>query len=414
MHITIVGYGTWGDVLPSLALGLGLKQAGFGVQLMITRDFEPWARDRGLDIVPLSVDKRLAMRQVSSETHPLSILLGIRRSIAPGLRSIGHQLLAIADQTDVLLVNEWLLLAASGIAQAHNLRLIHMVQQPAIATAALPIATLPAWPAWAPFESVYNRLSYPIAHTLRWLTYAWEQNEIRRTQLGLPSLSPSGFEALIRRTPSVTLVSEHIVPRPPDWHEWHHLTGFVFYDDDKFQPPSPLKSFIESGPPPVYIGFGSMHDRMAGMTTQLILDALDRGQQRAIIHRGWAGLGVGELPDDVFPVDYVPHGWLFPRMAAIVHHAGAGTSAAALRAGVPSVPVPHSGDQAFWARVLYARGAATRPLPRSRLRSDRLASRIALAVSDRGLRSGTSALGVAIRAEDGVGGAVAAIKGILG
>lgn len=414
MHITIVGYGTWGDVLPSLSLGLGLKKAGYGVRLMVTQDFEPWAGGRGVDIGAFSIDERKTMRDVSSRTHSLSVLTGIRRSVAPALKSVGRQLAAVADQTDVLIVNEWLLLAASGIAEAHKLRLIHMAQQPAVATASIPIATVPPWPTWAPFGSVYNRLSYLAAHTARWLAYAREQNEFRRQDLELLALSPIGFETLVRQTPSITMISRHLVPRPPDWQSHHHLTGFVFYNNDQWEPPPALVEFLGSGPAPVYIGFGSMHDRRSERTTRQILDALAVSQQRAVLHRGWAGLGTMDLPDSVFPVDYIPHSWLFPRMAAIIHHAGAGTSAAALRSGVPSVPVPHSGDQAFWANQLYLSGAATKPLARSKLRSDALASRIGLAVSNGEMRSHAAALGAVIRAEDGIAGAVAAIESILG
>ena len=198
------------------------------------------------------------------------------------------------------------------------------------------------------------------------------------------------------------------MPRPADWQAHHRLTGFLFYDDD-WHPPADLGEFILAGEPPVYIGFGSMHDRHPEETTRLILDALDRAHCRAVLYKGWAGLGREDLPDTVFLLDYAQHNWLFPRMAAVVHHAGAGTSAAALRAGVPSVPIPHSGDQFFWARRLFQMGAGTRPLPRNRLNALDLAERIASAVQDFGMKSRAAELSGRICEEDGAGKTVSAI-----
>lgn len=409
MRIAIAGYGTWGDVLPALALGIGLRKRGHDVRLLVTRDFVPWLRGRGVDIYPLAVEERAATRSLASPRR-LDILRGMRRSVAPSLLAVGREMAGAAGEMDVLLVNEFLLVAASAIAEAHGVRLIHMALQPKVVTSALPIATFPALPSWAALSGLYNRLSYPAAHALRWWTYAREQNRLRREQFGLRPLSLAGFEALCRRTPSVTLISPQLVPPPRDWAAHHRLTGFAFYEDDRWQPPAGLAEFLASGPPPVYIGYGSTHDASPAESTRLLFEALARAGRRAVLNRGWAGLGDSGLPPNVYRVDYAPHLWLFPRMAAIVHHAGAGTSAAALWAGVPSVPLPHSGDQLFWARQLHARGAATRPLPRSKLTAAALAERIAIACRADRLRAGAEYLGRAIRGERGVERSVAAIE----
>lgn len=135
----------------------------------------------------------------------------------------------------------------------------------------------------------------------------------------------------------------------------------------------------------------------------MILDALEYAHQRAVLYKGRANLGQFDLPDTVYLLDYAPHSWLFPRMAAVVHHAGAGTSAAALRAGVPSVPIPHSGDQPFWARRLYQIGAGTKPLRRNRLSAVDLAERIMSAIRDFQLRSQAADLAARISGEDSTG-----------
>jgi sterol 3beta-glucosyltransferase len=412
LHISIVAFGTWGDVRPSIALGLALKEAGYGVRLIVTEDFAEWVSDIGLDIHLLPVNEFEVMKRVSSETNPLRVMLAVRREIGPALLQAGRDLLTIAEDTDGFLVNEWLLGIVSSIAQVHQLKLVHLANQPQIRTCAVPISTMPALPGWTPFRGTYNLLSYDLAHYLRWFSYLRKVNSLRVTYLDLAPLSPRAYLDLLDRIPSITLISQHVLARPPDWQIHHQFTGFLFYDDG-WRPPAELEEFIQAGDAPVYVGFGSIHDRHPDETTRLILDALEQAHHRAVLYKGWAGLGGVDLPDTVYRLDYAPHSWLFPRMAAVVHHAGAGTSAAALRAGVPSVTIPHSGDQPFWARKLYQIGAATKPLPRNRLNTVDLAERIASAVEDARLRSRAAALSAGICGEDGAGKTVSAIHDLL-
>jgi sterol 3beta-glucosyltransferase len=149
-----------------------------------------------------------------------------------------------------------------------------------------------------------------------------------------------------------------------------------------------------------------MHDRDAAAATALVLDALRRAGQRGVLQTGWGALGEVPRSDRVFPVGPVPHDWLFPRVAAAVHHGGAGTVAAALRAGVPSVLVPFMADQPFWARRVFARGAAPAPIPRQRLTAERLAAAVRSAVTDPETRRRAAELGAKVRADDGVARAV--------
>ena len=161
---------------------------------------------------------------------------------------------------------------------------------------------------------------------------------------------------------------------PPDWPSRFHVTGAWFLDPPPdWQPPPDLVAFLEGGPPPVYVGFGSMTSADPDATLALVLDALSRAGQRGVLLHGWAGLGTGrELPDTVFALDDVPHSWLFPRMAALVHHGGAGTTVAGLRAGIPSVVTPLTADQPSWGRIVHRLGAGPRPIPFRRLTATRL------------------------------------------
>jgi len=408
LHISIVAYGTWGDVRTGISLALALKEAGYGVRLIVTEDFAGWVRNLGIDIHLLPVNKFEIMKRVSSETNPLKVMLAVHKEIGPALLQAGRDLLALSDDTDGYVVNEWLLGIVSGIVDSRQLKLVHLASQPQIRTRTMPIATMPELPGRMPFRDTYHWSSYVLAYYLRWFSYVREFNNLRKTHLRFPTLSPKGYLDLIDRTPSITVISPQVISRPPDWQAHHHLTGFLFYDDD-WRPPADLEEFILAGEPSVYIGFGSMHDRHPEETTRVILDALEHAHCRAVLYKGWAGLGRADLPDTVYLLDYAPHNWLFPRMAAVVHHAGAGTSASALRAGVPSVPVPHSGDQSFWARKLHRLGAGTRPLPRNRLNSLDLAERIASAVQDSGMKSRAAELSARICEEDGAGKTVSAI-----
>ena len=144
---------------------------------------------------------------------------------------------------------------------------------------------------------------------------------------------------------------------------------------------------------------------------QLAQEALELSGQRGILAAGWGGLGNANLPDEIFALDSVPHAWLFPRMAAVVHHGGAGTTGAGFRAGVPSVLVPHMGDQPFWAKRVTELGVGPQPMPRRKLTSERLAAAITTATTDQNMQARAAALGERIRAEDGVARTIEIIEG---
>lgn len=201
--------------------------------------------------------------------------------------------------------------------------------------------------------------------------------------------------------------SRSVVPHPNDWPANVHTTGYWFLERDReWEPPFELVSFLKAGKPPVYIGFGSMTGRKRDQTTQLILDGIAMSGQRAIVASGWAGLDRVSLPDEVFQVDAVPHDWLFPRVAAVVHHGGAGTVAAGVAAGAPTLVVPHFADQPFWGQRIHDLGVGPRPIPRHRLSAENLARGIEEAVGNSQIRQNAAALSARVRAEDGLGQAL--------
>jgi sterol 3beta-glucosyltransferase len=263
-----------------------------------------------------------------------------------------------------------------------------------------------------PWGRLFNRLSFLPVRQLIWHSVRMADVNTRKA-LGLPPASLWGpYRALHQqRSPILYAYSRHVLARPDDWDDLNHVVGYWFLDPPSdWAPPADLVDFLRAGPPPVYIGFGSMGDRNPETTTRLALEALALSGQRGVLASGWGGLSQTELPTSVHMLAAVPHGWLFPQMAAVVHHGGAGTTAAGLRAGVPSIVVPFFGDQPFWGQRVAALGVGPAPIPKRRLTAERLAQALTQAVADTGLRQRAADLGRLIRAEDGVAQAVARIS----
>jgi sterol 3beta-glucosyltransferase len=238
--------------------------------------------------------------------------------------------------------------------------------------------------------------------------------EWRRETLKLPPRSMIKGDLVRsdgRPVPVLYSFSRHILPPPTDWSEQVNITGYwVLNESPNWQPPPDLLKSLDAGPPPVFIGFGSMSGRDPARTTRLVLEALAKTGQRGLLVTGWGGLEAEKLPEDVFKIENAPYDWLFPHMAAVVHHGGAGTTAAGLQAGKPTVICPFVADQPFWGQRVAALGAGPPPIPQRKLTTDNLASAIQQAATDTGMQQRAAALGEKIRAEDGTGQAVSLIE----
>jgi UDP:flavonoid glycosyltransferase YjiC (YdhE family) len=335
----------------------------------------------------------------------------IMRSFGAAARGYTRALSALGP-TDAIINELPGALFGIDLAEQRGIPILMAAVMPLTRTRAFPMVAFPALPIPLPG---YHTLTYRIAEQLVWQAFRPAVNRWRCDELGLAVWPLQGYyrQLAARRVPVVNGFSAHVVSRPPDWPAHVHVTGYWLPSEDDWQPPPDLLRFLDAGPPPVFVGFGSMPMRDPQHTTAVVLEALRLSEQRGILGAGWGGLGQAALPKTVHKVDYVPYSWLFPRMAAVVHHGGSGTTGTGLSAGVPSIVVPFVFDQFFWGRRIAELGVGPEPVPYGRLSARRLATAIASAVSDGAMRQRAAVLGEQIRAEDGIGNAVRVIEGYL-
>jgi sterol 3beta-glucosyltransferase len=422
MKITIFAAGSRGDIQPCVALGTGLQHAGHHVHLAAPADFAGFVDDHDLGFRPLRGDVQQIMASDTGrefmETggrNPLKSIRAVRTMIAPVVLQMAEDALVACRDAEALICLGVFSAFGQSIAEALGIPMINVEPTPLLPTQAFPA---PSWPVQRSLGGLHNALSGRMMLRVVWLWYRPFVNDFRR-RLGLRATSFDRFLRTLRATPMLGAYSPCVIPHPSDWPASLHVTAYFFLDQADWQPPRDLQVFLEAGDPPVYIGFGSMAGRDPEALARLVVRALADSGQRGVMVTGWGGMATDLLSDDlransVAVVDAVPHSWLFPRVAAVVHHGGAGTTAEGLRAGRPTVIVPFVLDQPFWGSRVRALGLGPAPIPRKKLTAERLAQAITLAVTDPGISERASACGAAIRAEDGVGNAVAIAERYLG
>ncbi len=415
MKITIATVGTRGDVQPYIALGLGLQEAGNQVQIATDPLFQDFIERAGLGFTPVAADPRKAMqediRQIGS--NPVRLLRWMKDQFTPLARQYFIDMRVACQDTEAILVSA-LAFAAMHVAQSLGIPSLATYLYPVTPTQAFPSMVAANSPWWLSTMGWFNWLSFRLYNLGFFRMMLPMVNQLRDEVLGLPPVPWSYYTKIdLSEVPIIYGYSKHVLPKPADWGDHLHVTGYWFLDEPDWNPPIELSQFLECGPIPIYIGFGSMVDEEARKTTEIVLEALEMTNRRAILHGGWSDLGATHLPEEVFRVSDVPHRWLFPQMAAVIHHGGAGTTAAALRAGVPSVIVPYFGDQPFWAHHVHQLGASPKPISRKYLSAANLARAILETTQNEILLKNSSLLGNNIRAEDGTKRAVELIERYL-
>jgi UDP:flavonoid glycosyltransferase YjiC (YdhE family) len=416
MNITILTLGSRGDIEPFLALAVGLQKSAHNVTLVAPPAYSEWIRSYGVEISPLGFDVGRFYAK-----HKLEIRAGkgsrwrrlrsTSKAFAAGIASTFDDYQAASADADFILQTG----AAHGgveIAQLRNIPLAFGHIFPTAPTREFP-AFLIGWR--GSLGKTYNRLTHAFMRRVLWGIYGKPLNRWRTERLGMPAWRSLAEMLDARRdagAPSLFAYSPSVLPEPVDWQATDHVTGYWFLPAPENWVPSPgLLDFLGRGPAPVFVGFGSMPGLDPARRTRDVLRALEISGQRGVLMSAGAGaLARVGAPSNAIFVDDIPYSWLFPRMAAVVHHGGAGTTAAALRAGVPSIIMPVDFDQFGWAQRVEDLGVGLRGDKLEKLTAENLAKLISVAVGDESMRARATALGERIRSEDGISKAVEIIE----
>jgi sterol 3beta-glucosyltransferase len=427
MRILILTVGTRGDVQPYVAIGHGLQTKGHEVMICAPQAFQDFIESYGLgfsampntilelldsqkgrDIVENSAGISGAVRtafKLMGQVKPMQV--GIMQACWQAAQSFQPEGLVFHTKT----------LCGTAIAERLGIPVIMTLPLPVMEpTEDFPLLGMPPLPGCFPSSWIrhYNRESYRL---VQWglNVYRKQVQAFRQNTLNLPPhprqrglLQRSDGQAL----PFLHVYSAHVLPRPADWPANIGVTGYAFLPPRPWTPPQALQQFLDEGDAPIYIGFGSIGGKDPAATTRMILQAVQHAKVRAVIATGWGGLACDPalIPEGVHVLTEAPHGPLFEYMAAVVHHGGAGTTAAGLRAGKPTLICPFFGDQPFWGQLVHRRGVGPLPLPQKKLSVTALTQRLQQLKHHTAYQTKAQQLAEHLRQENGVGQAVAFIE----
>jgi len=410
MKVLITTFGTRGDLQPFIALARGLRAAGHDVAICTSTGYQSFVEEHNVSYLFMDNELLRLSEAALGESNGLGGNISIIRQMVPAIRrSMDDEWqAALAFQPDLIIYHPKCL---------GSYHVAEKLQIPAMQSLPLPFYPTREFP--NPFFANiqlgrrFNYFSYRLLEFPN-VMYRGTINDFRQKTLGLRPLGR--FPDLLTRSngrpiPVLYPYSPHVLPVPSDYPPHVHVTGYWFLDHTPdWQPEPDLLRFLEAGTPPVYVGFGSVGGRKGEERTRTVLDALQKSGQRGLLVSGWGGLKASDLPENVFMVASVPHDWLFPQVSAVVHHGGAGTTAAGLRAGKPTIICPFMADQPFWGRLVHQLGVGPKPIPQRRLTADALSAAITTAVQDQTMQRQATELGQKIDKEDGIACAIEVIS----
>ncbi|KAJ6466960.1 hypothetical protein C8R45DRAFT_1020620 [Mycena sanguinolenta] len=389
LNIVLQVVGSRGDVQPFIALGRELQKHGHRVRLATHNVFEDFVRTSGLEFYPIGGDPAELMAYMVRNPGLIPGIRSLRAGDVQRKRAMVAEMLDGCWRSCVEpdmnsgapFVAEAIIANPPSFAHVHCAQAlgipVHLVStMPWTSTRAFPhpLANLRYTSTDTAFA---NYISYGIMEFLTWQGLGDLINKWRHS-LDLDDVPLTEGPGLVEtlKIPFTYCWSPALIPKPVDWPPHMDVCGFFFREPPNYSPPPELDAFLRAGPPPVYIGFGSIVIDDPGRMSATVLGAVRLAGVRAIISRGWSKLDGPPLPDVLYLGD-CPHEWLFQYVAAVVHHGGAGTTACGLRNGKPTVIVPFFGDQPFWANMVAAAGAGPKPLPQKKMDVKTLATAIA-------------------------------------
>ncbi len=421
MRVTVIAIGSRGDVQPYLALSQGLIEAGYTVRLATHAEFETLAREYTIPFFPLDdgmqafLQPERVRKVLDAGENVFLFVYRLARFYDPLVTTYMQRCWGACQDADVIIVAPLSFLIGYSIAERVNKPLVATFLQPTLLpTKFLPEAGAPPLPQWPPLiGNLFNYHSHLMADAIFWRLFTPAVNRARQQVYHLPPLPKKSLFASLPHVVDLILCaySPLVIPRPPDWGETTQLTGFWSLGAPSgWQPDPSLVAFLASGPPPIYVGFGSWSPHRPDETLDLVKKALSLAKQRGVILIERTQGSDQRRSDTLYVTNGVPHEWLFPRMQAIVHHGGAGTTAASLRAGVPTIIVPHAVDQQFWGERVAKLGVGPKPVARRHLSTYKLADLLTAVGRNQDMQRRAQEVGPALRKENGVGQAVQAIQ----
>jgi sterol 3beta-glucosyltransferase len=366
-RIALLTYGSRGDVAPFLALARGLAAAGYSVQVVAPGAYAPLAAAHRIPYRSLPGDPDHLARQLSDHAGlslPLQVLR-MTQHVLPIAAEVMRLVLEVASQADLLVSS--FLMAEAGHTAARLSRIpcvsaqLFPVFAPTTAFTAVAYPDLPLGPAYRRATHRLNNLVFRIGGRVMY-------SRLRFRHPDLPRLAAWPFDGNgDPPTPILFGYSPIVLPPPPDWPSWTRVTGYwALGPAPGWSPPAELERFLRAGSPPIYFGVGSMRPSKLAAAIAATVEAIGAAGGRALVAAPAEAAEAVRLPPTARWIREIPHEWLFPRLGAVIHHGGAGTTGAALRAGVPSLAVPVTADQSFWARRIHALGVGPPPVPISR------------------------------------------------
>lgn len=417
-RITLLASGTRGDVQPFVALALALQERGLDVRVATHANFRPFVERHGLTCTLIDGNPSELMMQPVGR-GALAIQGGWLRSARASLRFLSAARPVYASMlssawracqgSDALIIG---LPTIWGVqtAEALGIPCFWCLLQPLSRTAEFPSSLLPFTRS---LGRIGNHLTYRLIEQALWLPWRSVINRWRREELHASPLGIASPYAAIERALVLYGFSRHTLPRPRDWPSNQIISGYWFLDETaQWTPPVELLRFLDAGDPPVYIGFGSPGVRTAA-SLQIIIQALDALNLRAIVSDDALVQRAEGTNLRLFLLADAPHSWLFAGVAAAMHHGGAGTMAACLRAGAPMVVLPGATDQFFWAARATALGVAPAAIPQSSLSTARLITALDQATRSHSMRLAAQGLSRLLQDEDGAGYAAGIIKRLM-
>lgn len=408
MKITLLTYGSRGDVQPFLALSVRLIEEGHSVKLAAPARFQSLVEEQGINFAPLSGDPEDLSRRLNEAGQNFVRLLQelMNHAIEVGA-DVWRQTEEACQYADLILHTFTHAVGAHTLACEKNIPDIH-------------IQTFPMFTPTGDYPNIMmshrmlpslNRLTHKFSAQITWWTSRIGFERVRR-RAGLVKRKlywPFDQDSLRPRTPILCAWSPSVLSASNDWPSGAHVTGYYFLPhDNSYRPPAKLISFLERGEAPVCISFGSMVNRNKEKIDRMVGEALKQTANRGIILSGWSGVQ-GPSSEEMLYLEAAPHDWLLPRCKTVIHHGGAGTTAAGLRAGIPNIVVPFLGDQLFWGERVYAIGAGPKPILVNSLSVEKL-ERAIVETGSESVRERARTIGRQIRTEDGTGEAVKWIK----